>query len=232
MIRVILTILLASGPWFNFTLIYNQNKNIESAYDAYFEKEYDSVIEHLKILTDSLEFEDEGLQLNIAHSTFQKNGFSGPNGTNTRNNADSVYLRIVESTFYEYAKMWDSQEQLSSKGYHQAGMVTFKSRVVNNAIAEEKQLISSSMDYFKNALRKDPYNEKARYNYEILKKYNEFPEQVMERVKNLVKLRRYQLAYTYLAPYAEKDSRFIQYQDYAKRLGDIVNIETQNEDTE
>ena len=108
-------------------------------------------------------------------------------------------------------------------------MVTFKSRVVNNKIAEEKQLIESAMSYFKNALRKDPNNEKARYNYEILKKYKEFPGQVMSFVENLVKQRRYKAAYNYLAPLVERDSRFKDKEEYVKRLGDIVKIEDQYE---
>ena len=110
-------------------------------------------------------------------------------------------------------------------------MVTFKSRVVNNKIAEEEELIQSSMDFFKNALRKDPLNEKARYNYEVLKKYKEFPNIVMDRVRQLVKNRRYTEAYMYLGPLVEKDARFKAHVEYAKRLGDIVKIENPKDES-
>lgn len=222
-------IITAIGFWFSFNLISYRNSTIDSAHNAYHSKEYVETLEQLNILSDSLEVEDDGIQLNIAHTIYHLNGFSGPNGTNVTSNADSVFLSRVQSSIYEYNRLWESEDILASKGYHQAGMVTFKSRVVNNAVAEEADLINSSMDYFKNALRRDPFNEKARYNYEILKKYKEFPEQLMKRVHGLVELRRYVDAYTLLAPYAENDSRFVSHKEYAKRLSDIVNIETQTD---
>lgn len=222
--RIIIYIIIAAGFWTGFTRIFEMNTRIDSAHEAYSEKKYQVAIDNLDYLWDSLAVKNPGVQLNIAHSNYHLNGFSGPNGTNLYRTQDSSYLSRTQSAFYEYTQLWEAGPVIASRGYHQSGMVTFKSRIVNNKIAEEPQLIRSSMDYFKNALRKDPNNEKARYNYEILKKYEKFPEMLMKRVRNLVNLRRYAEAYEILAPYAgRQDGRFDQ--EYIKRLGDIVKIE-------
>lgn len=229
--RGTIVILLAlSGLWGDFTSIYHQNEIIDATADLYFDKEYDLAIENLSVLMDSMKIDDTGLALNRAHSMYMKNGFGGDLGTNYSQRADSTYVQMAEGTFFNYSRLWDSDDQFSTVGYNQSGIVTFKSRLVNGKIAEEDALIQSAMSYFKSALRKDPTNEKARYNYEVLKKYKEFPDMVMSRVRELVQQRRYADALLYLGPFVEKDKRFEKHVEYGKRLADIVTIERENED--
>ena len=224
---ILIILVAASGFWFSFLKIYSQNKAIDAAYDSYHLKNYEETLAKLSFLRDSLGYQSTGLQLNRAHSTYQRNGFSGLNGTNITGQADSTYLGMVESTLYEYTRLWESEANLASRAYNQTGMVTFKSRTVANQPAEEEKLIVAAMSHFKSALRKDYNNEKARYNYEILRKYKEFPEQIMGYVRELVKQRRYVDAYNLLAPYAQNDGRFAMHAEFAKRLGDIANIEVE-----
>jgi hypothetical protein len=82
-------------------------------------------------------------------------------------------------------------------------------------------------NYFKSALKKDPGNEFARYNYELLRKRIQYPEAVMSRVRSLVHQRKYKEARQILHGALGRDSRMQKnYSDYVQRLENVISIDS------
>jgi len=223
-LKYIFTILFSiTSFWSGFMKIHYQNQHIDQAYENYFNNEYEETISHISMLEDSLEFFNEGLLLNKAHSYYKLARFDAPGAIPAPE--DSIYRQKVQNVMGNYAQVLDYSSDLASVAYNQSGVVIFKSGVINGQAVDQEQMISTSIEYFKNALIKDPLNEEARYNYELLKKYKAFPDQIFKTVETLVKQRKYEQAYQILAPWVEKDSRFKDKKEYTQRLGEIVQIE-------
>ena len=88
-----------------------------------------------------------------------------------------------------------------------------------------KKAINTAKEYYKSALLSDPYNNEARYNYELLAKFLDFPNVVFKEVEQLVKNGKFKEAYELLNPWVSKDYRFEDKKEYNNRLENIVRIE-------
>ena len=82
---------------------------------------------------------------------------------------------------------------------------------------------------FKEAVRKDPTNQEARHNYELLLRFQKYPEVIMKKVRSLIRDRRYLDAYALLEDKVTNDARFKKEEQVLKRLADIVKIDNEIE---
>lgn len=112
----------------------------EKAEEAFKNGDYEGVIKSYSYLLDSLHYVSPQAELNRAHAYFQLN--------DTINAFDS-YRRVSEV----------SNAELKSTAMLQLGN-----------LSEMQKENESALAFFKEAIKADPTNEKARFNYELLKK--------------------------------------------------------------
>lgn len=122
------------------TRIAKANKAKEKALEAYRDGEYKQAIKHYRYLLDSLDYASEEASINLANALYY---------TKDTANAASAYASAAQAT----------NPKIKSQAYHQLGIIT-----------EQQQKPEEALEYFKSALKADPTNQKARYNYELLKK--------------------------------------------------------------
>lgn len=115
--------------------------------------EYKEAAADYKTLIDSLGVNEEEVSMNLAHSYFQLN-----DTTNAQNN----YLPLTNS----------ANPTFRSVANQQLGVM-----------ANRTGKIEEALNYFKNALKADPTNDEARFNYEIVKKKLEEKKKQEEQQK-------------------------------------------------
>ena len=143
------------------------NRYKERAEEALKVKDYQKAIEAYNYLVDTLNQADEGLILNLGNSYYEqlremhqelekvKNSNQMPDTT-----LFSSVDRIISGMKQSYERIKDSDDkQIRSKANHQLG----------NFFTQKKEY-KKALEHFKTALKADPYNEKTRYNYELVKK--------------------------------------------------------------
>ena len=107
---------------------------------AYLGGDYKTAIEKYKYLTDSLGVKEDEVLLNLANSYFQLQDTT---------NISTAYLPLTQS----------SNAKIKSVANQQLGVA-----------ANRQEKFEEALNYFKQALKADPTNEDARFNYEIVKK--------------------------------------------------------------
>lgn len=121
---------------------------------AFTSGDYKTAIEKYKYLIDSLEVNEDGVKLNLANAFFQINDSA---------NASLHYSNLSQSRTAD----------IQSRAHLQLGVLA------NRAGQYEKAL-----EYFKQALKADPSNEEARYNYEMVKKKLEEQQKNQDQKKD------------------------------------------------
>lgn len=116
------------------------NKTKKAAETAYNAGNYELAASKYRILTDSMLVDEDEVYLNMAHSYFHLNDSAG---------ATSTYNQLTGSP----------NKEIRSIAYQQLGVMAKNNRQLNEA---ESML--------KSAIRANPANSEARYNYEIVKK--------------------------------------------------------------
>ena len=116
------------------------NRLKKEAEQAYLNGNFSAAIGHYHILLDSFKVSDENIRLNLANAYLQ---------TNDTATAQQYYRQLANTT----------DRQVKSLAQQQMGI-----------IANGQQKTQESLQHFKEALKADPSNEDARYNYELLKK--------------------------------------------------------------
>lgn len=112
----------------------------KEARQAYLSGDYEKAIEKYTLLIDSLEVTEEEVKLNLANAYFKAN--------------DTTASR------QQYQLLTDSKTKpIASRAFQQLG-------VMNNREGKFEE----ALNYFKQAVKNDPTNDEARYNYEMLKK--------------------------------------------------------------
>ncbi len=132
--------------------------------------------------------------------------------------AKSIYRDLTDSPTKEIASI--AQQQLG--------------------VMEGEQNIEESLEYFKNALRKDPTNEDARYNYEALKKKlaqqqsqqekneqikpSEFAKALKKRAEEMVGQNLYSDAFNLMQQGLQKDQTVQAFSDFIGRLKNVAEV--------
>ena len=116
------------------------NSAKSSAKQAFIAGDYKTALSKYKYLTDSMGVKEDEVLMNMAHSYFNLNDTA---------NAVGAYQKLLTS----------QNKQLKSNAYQQLG-------VLNNRQGRLEEALTN----FKEALKTDPTNEDARYDYEMVKK--------------------------------------------------------------
>ena len=136
----ILLTLLLFAPLPDIDKIARTNELKKEAKAAIEAGKYKEAIKKYHYLLDSMNVDEESIRMNLANAYYQVDDTTG--------------------AILNYELLRDSKDNaLASRAYQQLGIIKNKQKKMEEALA-----------YFKQALRKDPSNEEARYNYEILKK--------------------------------------------------------------
>ncbi len=110
------------------------------ANEAYRKGDFKEALKHYSYLLDTLNYSSEEAQLNKAHALFQ--------------------LKDTINAFDNYRSLSSAEDkQIRSTSFMQMGN-----------LAEQQKEYENALSYFKEAIKTDPTNQDARYNYELLKK--------------------------------------------------------------
>jgi Ca-activated chloride channel homolog len=116
------------------------NRAKEAARKAYLAGDYEKAVNHYRYLTDSLHVTEDEVTLNLANAYFNLSDTA---------NAIGQYQSLVHST----------KPPIRAAAQQQLG-------VIKNKQGEFEEALT----HFKEAIKADPKNEDARYNYEMLKR--------------------------------------------------------------
>lgn len=132
------------NPLVSMWKITHENQLKKDAHTTYLEKQYPLAGAYLGALRDSLKLTDDKITLNLGQALYM---------------SGNIQSAVKE---YEWAYMQGNPEVRSRAANH-LGVLSYK--------ADQDK--SKALEYFKDALRANPHNEEARYNYEFLKKLTE-----------------------------------------------------------
>ena len=138
--KFLVAILLVISPFTDLDKIAKVNKAKKEAKAAFLAENYQLAHDKYKFLIDSLSVNEEEVLLDYAHTLYNLNDTT---------NAVNKYQDLSEAT----------NKSISSVAEQQLGQVMF-----------DKKQYEPALEHYKNALRKNPTNQDARYNYELLKK--------------------------------------------------------------
>lgn len=116
------------------------NKYKKEAEKAYLNQNYEQAIKHYKYLVDSLNVQEPKVLLNLSNAYYRVKDTAS---------AASYYERVMDS----------EDKVVKTTAHQQLGL-----------LAHQKQQYQQALAHFKEALKTDPGNEEARYNYELVKK--------------------------------------------------------------
>jgi tetratricopeptide (TPR) repeat protein len=185
------------------------NSYKETAKTAFESSDYEGAVKSYHFLIDSLGVIEDPLYINLANAYFHQ--------SDTANAA------------YYYTKAIDGNDtKLISQAYTQLGV-----------ISKWKNSSKIALNQFKMALKTDPSNETARYNYELLKKLmknqeqqnkkdnkdvkpSEYAKKLKKQADALVNINRFNQAHDIMKKGLEVDKTVSAYNDYIKRLKDVV----------
>lgn len=166
------------------------------AQKAYNDADYKTVITTYRELIDSMSVHEDEIVLNLAHAHFLSKDSS---------QALTGYQSLTTSR----------NATVRSKAYQQLGI-----------IASNAQKFDEALLYFKEAIIAHTGNTDARYNYELLKKYLEYPEIILRQTKLLVKQRKYKEARNVLSNAMQKNDRVRNFKDFETRINNIITIDS------
>lgn len=138
--KILSVLLLLVAMFIDPTKIGTINTLKAEARKAYQQGDYKTAIEKYRYLIDSLDVQEDEVLLNLANAYFQSNDTT---------QALSQYQSITQS----------DKAQLRSKAQQQLGVM-----------ANRAGKFEEALNHFKQAIKSNPTNQDARYNYELLKK--------------------------------------------------------------
>lgn len=146
--KLLLAILLVIAPLTDLNEVARINKRKKAANEAYQAGNYELAAQHYRFLVDSLQVREESVLLNLANALFEMQDSANARG------------------FYQSVLNEGTAKANKSVAYQQIGLMDYGAKKYEEALGQ-----------FKNALKNDPSNEDARYNYELLKKLIEEQEE-------------------------------------------------------
>ncbi|OEK01573.1 hypothetical protein BFP97_08605 [Roseivirga sp. 4D4] len=164
------------------TKIAKSNKLKKEASEAYSEGNFEEAITSYQMLLDSMEIEDDVARLNLANAAYIMS-YGGENmgllseissgetmvEDTAALNAISDDIRFFDIADSNYKRVKDgSNPNLASMAHNQLGIISYK--MGEQSPDEKESFTQSALNNFKQALLKNPQNDQARYNYELLKK--------------------------------------------------------------
>jgi tetratricopeptide (TPR) repeat protein len=193
-------------------------------------------------LIDSFQVKEEAVRINYANAGFlsimNTMGFGIEGMMEKMQGKDSATfkrdmketMKYADSSLLEYETLRSaSNKVIASMANNQAGVAIIKQSSLifdESNLKMADSLMKESIIYFKDALKKDPTNDSARYNLELLKYKLNFPEIMLVKAERLVAQRRYAEAYHIMEEAMKKDARMQKYEDYKKKVYSISQIDS------
>jgi Ca-activated chloride channel family protein len=197
----------------------------------YLATDYVSAYNTYKVLIDSLNNIEDPVGINYANAAYLSSELlmKGLRERATMGQGAASDSTLQQIGYYgkeKYAQLTTSAiPGIASIASNQLGYASLKgSNVFESPNADSVLFIA--LDHFKNALRSDPSNDSARYNYELLKMIVLFPETVLSETKALIAQKRYRQAAAVLARGMRRDPRLRQQQDFMNRLRTVIAIDS------
>lgn len=206
--RMLVLVILMSLSFSDINKIARVNEMKRQAEEAMKSEDYQSAISSFRILTDSLGVVEDPVLLNLANAYFYQNDTT---------NAAQYYSRVLGS----------ENDELRSLAYQQMGVINQMKNNMNEALND-----------FKNALKSNPENEDARYNYELLKKLldeqeqqqnndediepSEYAKKLKEQADALVKQNLFDQALNIMQKGLQVDKTVSAYNQFITKLGEVV----------
>lgn len=153
--KLILVFFLVLAPLLEVNKIAKINAHKKEAKEAFLAEDFEKAAYHYRFLIDSLGVTEGEVLLNLANSLYK---------IQDTTSAKNIYHEILSKS---------SSRELKSIAHQQLGTIDFN-------LKKYKE----SLNYYKNALKQNPGNEDARYNYELLKKILEEQEKNQEQQQN------------------------------------------------
>ncbi|MDQ3395458.1 MAG: tetratricopeptide repeat protein [Bacteroidota bacterium] len=192
------------------------NELKKQAQEAYQNKDFAAASVVYQKLINDFQVEDERILINLANVYYQLEDTA---------NASIYYQKAVSVP----------NKNIKSQALTQLGVMSHK-----------KQNLEPALALFKEALKTDPSNEAARYNFELVKKQvnkqkeqnkedqkkdeekiepSEFAKQLKEKAEKLVSERKYHEAFSLMINGTKQDQTVAHYKDFISRINDIIEIE-------
>jgi Ca-activated chloride channel family protein len=195
----------------------------QEAKKAYLKGDFKTAISKYRYLIDSLQVQEDEVTLNLANAYFSLNDTT---------NATREYQSLTRS----------SKNHIRSKAQQQLGV-----------LLNRQGKLEEAMNSFKESLKSDPANEGARYNYQLVKRKLEeqkkkeqqnqnqekdkqqqdedkskepsaFAKRLKAQADALAAQYKFKEAYTLMNDGLKKDPTVSHYNDFIKRLNDVVTI--------
>lgn len=207
--RVLVLFILINSSISDVNKIAKVNSLKKQAEKAFNQGEYDAAISSFRTLTDSLGINEDPILLNLANAYFHQKDTT---------NAQQYYSRVLSS----------EDAQLRSLAYQQMGVIN-----------KQKNELDKALSDFKSALKSNPSNEDARYNYELLKQMmeqqeqqqenenkdiepSEYAKQLKAQADKLTKQNLFEQALSIMQKGLQEDETVAAYNTYITKLNDVV----------
>jgi tetratricopeptide (TPR) repeat protein len=183
---------------------------------AYNSGDYKTAIEKYKFLVDSLKVEEDEIKLNLASAYY-------------------LSKDTANATTYYQAVSTSDKNLVRSRAQQQLGVMS-----------DRQGRLDEALSHFKQAIKADPQNDDARYNYEMLKKKmdekkkkedqknkddknkpdkpSEYAKKLKQQADALSAQFRFSEAHNLMTEGAKKDPSVMYYKDFIDRLKDVVTI--------
>jgi tetratricopeptide (TPR) repeat protein len=185
------------------------NKLKQVAENAYANEDYQKAINTFRTLTDSMGVTEDAVLMNLANSYFN---------TKDTTNAMQYYARVVGS----------GDNTIRSRAYQQLGV-----------LFQQQNKLKEALNNFKLALKSNPANEDARYNYELLKKMldqqeqnqqdenkdiepSEYAKRLKQQADHLVAQNMFGQALNIMQMGLKEDETVAAYNQFISKLNDVV----------
>lgn len=200
----------------DFNRIARKNDLKEEAQEAYLQEDFEQAASLYKTLIESYNVQDEAVHLNYANSLFQ---------SGQAKEADPTYRELAANA---------ANKTIRAAAYQQLGIE-----------ATKNQNLADAATYFKQALKSNPQNDAARYNYELARKKlaqqkeeeeqeqkqdeqiepSEWAKELKKEAERLVNQYRYQEAFNLMQEGLKQDPTVAAFNTFTERIGTIIEIE-------
>lgn len=183
----------------------------KEAENNYLNGDYKQAIKNYHLLTDSLEVEDPAIRLNMAHAYYQDGDTAS---------AKTYYNQLAGS----------GPKEMKSIALQQLGVMS-----------KDAGNLKESLQQLKSSIKANPYNQEARYNYEVVKKLlenksknegenddkkdiepSEYAKALKKQSDELRYQGRFQRAYDLMVEGYRQDKTVEAYEDYIKKLQKVL----------
>jgi Ca-activated chloride channel homolog len=226
---VCITLIITGYLYWQDNPITKANQLKARAKKAMYAAEYLQAFNIYQELFDTLGVKEEASSMNYANSALMssnilKGGFYGSSGKIKL--PDSTLSLLADISEMEYSQLSGStDDKIASLAFNQRGFSMLKA---DNLLQQPNadSTLTAALEHFKNALRRNPDNDSARYNYELVARLAAYPQTVMRNVQSLVEEHRYRQAAELLEGAMRRNPALEKQKEYLERLTQIVKIDS------